>query len=47
MPPLVWAGEATIGWSLFLLLVTRVLMPLKYRLWALRAWLLLLPVRAR
>jgi len=40
--PLVWAGEATIGWSLFLLLVTRrVLMPLKYRLWALRAWLLL------
>jgi len=40
--PLVWAGEATMGWSLFLLLVTRrVLMPSQSGLWALRAWLLL------
>jgi len=40
--PLVWAGEATMGWSLYLLLVTRrVVMSSSYRLWALRAWLLL------
>jgi hypothetical protein len=40
--PLVWAGEATIGWSLFLLLVTRRMQtPWKSRLLGLRIWLLL------
>jgi hypothetical protein len=42
LSPLVWAGEATVGWCLFLLVLTRrSSMSSPVRLWALRGWLLL------
>jgi hypothetical protein len=41
LSPMIWAGEATMGWSIYLLLVTRTAqMASPGRLWALRAWLL-------